>query len=508
MPKPRENDRLSEGDALFLYLERPGMPLHIASVAVFEGAISLAECTEFVSSKLPLIPRYLQRVAIPPLNLGLPTWEYYPEFDIRNHVREIRLERGTDADVKAEAARILSVVMDRSHPLWDITLMQGLKGGRTAVLVRVHHCLADGIAGVGLINVIMDPDPAAPLRAKQAPPLHPHARNAETSTVEGLVNSFSSMVERLLAVQSEMVGFAQRTLAAAQQGGQGTPSDIQGLLPALPAPAQRLPFNIVCRGPQRIAWGEIPLAQIKAVKDATGTTVNDVMIAVLTAALRRYAELQGAKVRGRQLRIAVPVNTRGSGNPGELGNRISFLSISVPLGVRNPRKLLAAVHETMHSMKSHHAAEFIGLAGGLLGMIPPPLQALAGPMVSQLPISLCNTICTNVPGPQAPLYLMGHKMLRLYPYVPIGGELGLNCAMMSYNGAAYFGFTGDAQATPHLHRLEKYLSLSFAEMQKAVGTAPAPARPKRPPRNKVEPEPKPPATAEPAGDGIALAASA
>jgi len=507
MPKTNESDRLSEGDALFLYLERPGMPLHIASVAVFDGAISLAECTEFLRSKLPLIPRYFQRVAIPPLNLGLPRWEYYPEFDIRNHIREIRLERGTDADVKAEAARILSVVMDRSHPLWDITLMQGLKGGRTAMLVRVHHCLADGIAGVELMNVLMDPDPSAPPPAKQAPPFHrPQARNAETSAVEGLVNSFSSMVERLLAVQSEMVGFAQRTLAAAPQGAQGTPDDIQSMLPALPAPAQRLPFNIVCQGPQKIAWGAIPLAQIKAVKDATGTTVNDVMIAVLTAALRRYAELQGAKVRGRQLRIAVPVNTRGNGNPGELGNRISFLSISVPLGVRNPRKLLAAVHETMHSMKSHHAAEFIGLAGGLLGMIPPPLQALAGPLASQLPISLCNTICTNVPGPQAPLYLMGHKMLCLYPYVPIGGELGLNCAMMSYNGVAYFGFTGDAPATPHLHRLEKYLSVSFAELQRAVGVLPAKAR--RLPQDKVGPATKPTAAAPADGNGLALAASA
>jgi hypothetical protein len=115
-------------------------------------------------------------------------------------------------------------------------------------------------------------------------------------------------------------------------------------------------------------------------------------------------------------------------------------------------------------------------------MIPPPLQALAGPLASQLPISLCNTICTNVPGPQAPLYLLGHKMLRLYPYVPIGGELGLNCAMMSYNGVAYFGFTGDAQAAPHLHRLERFLSLSFTELQKAAGIRlrqerPQPAKP-------------------------------
>ncbi len=173
MPQLHENDRMSEGDALFLYLERQGMPLNIASVAVFDGTISLAECMEFVSSKLPLIPRYFQRVVIPPLNFSLPAWEYDPEFDIRNHVREVMLKRGTDADLKAAAARILSVMMDRRHPLWDITLMQGLKGNRTAIVVRIHHCLADGIAGVGLMNVLMDPEPIA----------HAPAKKFRTSTV-------------------------------------------------------------------------------------------------------------------------------------------------------------------------------------------------------------------------------------------------------------------------------------------------------------------------------------
>jgi len=464
MLKLHENERLSEGDALFLYLERPGMPLNIASVAVFDGTIALADCIEFVGSKLPLIPRYYQRVVIPPLNLGLPAWEYDPEFDIHNHIREVRLKRGTDADLKAAAAKILSVGMDRRHPLWDITLIQGLRSDRTALLVRAHHCMADGVAGVGIMNVLMDPEPIPHAPVKKTPRFRrPPPHDAGTSPVDGLINSY---VKRFMAMQSDMVELLKRGLAETEQD---SPSDAKRLLPELPTPAERLPFNRVCRGPQKIAWGEIPMEQIKTVREVTGTTVNDVMITVLTAALRRYAELLGAKLKGRQLRIAAPVNTRGNDNPGDLGNRISFVSVSVPLGVRNPRKLLAAVHGTMQSLKNGHVAEFVALAGGLLGMIPPPLQALAGPMVSQLPISLCNTICTNVRGPQAPLYLLGHQMLRSYPYVPIGGEMGLNCAMLSYNGTAYFGFTGDAQAAPRLHRLEKFLSLSFAELQKAVG---------------------------------------
>jgi diacylglycerol O-acyltransferase / wax synthase len=486
MPQLHENNRLSEGDALFLYLERQGMPLHIASVAVFDGVISLADCIEFVGAKLPLIPRYYQRVVIPPLNLGLPAWEYDPEFDIHNHIREVRLKRGTDADLKAAAARILSVTMDRRHPLWDLTLMQGLEGDHSALVVRVHHCLADGIAGVGIMNVLMDAEPIVHAPPKKTPRFRrPPQRDAGTFPVDGLINSY---IKRVMVMQSEVVELLKRALAQTEQD---SPSDVERLLPELPTPAERLPFNLVCRGPQKIAWGEIPMEQIKTVREVTGTTVNDVMITVLTAALRRYAELLGAKLKGRHLRIAAPVNTRGDGSPGDLGNRISFVSVSVPLGVRNPRKLLAAVQGRMQSLKIGHAAEFVALAGGLLGMIPPPLQALAGPMVSQLPISLCNTICTNVRGPQAPLYLLGHKMLRSYPYVPIGGEMGLNCAMLSYNGTAYFGFTGDAQAAPRLHRLEKFLSLSFAELQKAVGIQSR--RPRREP-----PKPGPVSAAKPA----------
>ncbi|HXZ25647.1 MAG TPA: wax ester/triacylglycerol synthase family O-acyltransferase, partial [Nitrospiria bacterium] len=481
-------------------LEREGMPLNIASVAVFDGVISLADCIEFVGSKLPLIPRYYQRVVVPPLNIGLPMWEYDPEFDIGNHVREVMLKRGTDADLKAAASKILSVTMDRRHPLWDITLMRGLKGNRTGMVVRAHHCLADGVAGVALMNVLMDPQPISHAPAKRAARVHaPPPRDAGTLLVDGLMNSYSSLVQQMLAMQAEVLDLAQKAIAGAPQW---SLPEVNRLLPELSAPTQRLPFNTVCHGPQRFAWGEIPMAQIKAIREVTGATVNDVVITVVTLALRRYAELLGAKVKGRLLKIAVPVNMRGNGHPDDLGNRISFLPVAVPLDVRSPRKLLAAVHQRMQFLKNAHAAQFVSLAGTLLGTILPPLQALAGPVASQLPISLCNTICTNVPGPQVPLYLLGHEMLCWYPYVPIGGEMGLNCAMLSYNGAAYFGFTGDVQAAPHLRHLERFLSLNFAELQKAVRVGSQ--RPRRPPKNKVVSLPKPVAKEE----EVVLAASA
>jgi hypothetical protein len=170
-------------------------------------------------------------------------------------------------------------------------------------------------------------------------------------------------------------------------------------------------------------------------------------------------------------RMMVPVNVRNGSNVRDLGNRISLLPVTVPLGIRNPRRLLAAVHKRMEFLKTAHIAEIVGVAGGLIGIVPTVLQAMAGPVVGQLPITPFNSVCTNVPGPQFPLYLLGQKMLSWYPYVPIGGEMAVNSAVLSYNGVTYFGFTGDSHAAPDLKRLERFLQVSLAEMLKAVGHA-------------------------------------
>src|SRR5437868_976332 len=179
MPHIPEDDRLSSGDALFLHLEREGMPLNVASVSVFDGLIPLHACRRFIESKVPHIPRYHQRIVSSPFNLGLPRWEFDPHFDIRNHVTQVTLKTGTEAELKKVAGQVLSKVMDRNRPLWDFTLVQGLNGNRTAIITRMHHCLADGLAGVSLLTAIMDerPDAVAPakrdkraLKSPTAPP--------------------------------------------------------------------------------------------------------------------------------------------------------------------------------------------------------------------------------------------------------------------------------------------------------------------------------------------------
>lgn len=496
---PENNDSLSFGDALFLYLEREGMPLHIASVSVFEGVVALESFTRFIHSKLPLVPRYRQRVLSPPLNLGLPVWVYDPEFDLRNHIRQVNLKHGTEAEFKSVVARILSETMDRRRPLWDLTLVRGLQGNRTGLITRVHHCLADGLAGIGLMSALLDPSPVPPHLSKRQRPLPPPPVSAQPSLIDSLIGSSLSAVQQVLNAHSEMLTVAQRLVAAAgtQQNGAAASdaepnsadqpasliNDLARLLPELAAPAQRLPFNAICRGPQKFHWTEIPLDQIKAVKQACGATVNDIALATMTLAVRRYVELHGVRLKGRALRVVVPVSLRGEADEKELGNRITFLPISIPLDFRGPGQLIAAVRERMALLKGAHLAEFVGLAGSLLGAVPSPLQALLGPIASQLPLSICNLIFTNVRGPASSLYLLGHKMLACYPYVPIGGEMGMNCAVLTYDGTAYFGFTGDVNAVPDLKLFEKFLVQGFVELRKLV--LPVPRTQRRSPKTKL-----------------------
>ncbi len=471
MPNDSENNSFSWGDALFLYVEREGQPLNIAGVSAFEGEIKLADFRAFLGSKLPLIPRYLQRVVFPPFDLGLPRWEFDRNFDIRNHVRKVILKHGTDQELKTLAGKIVSERLNRERPLWDFTLAR-LQGGRTGLVTRIHHCMADGIAGVGAMNVIMDTSPTPPPIDRKQAAIEPSAKQKDPTAafLDGLAKSYLSLVNGALTLETGLLNIAQEAVANPAN----PPAEIIRLISELAAPAEQLPFNTVCRGPQKFAWTEVPLADIKTVKNNWGGTVNDVILATVTLAFGRYAEHRGVDLAGRSLRIVIPVNVRGNGSATELGNKISFVPVPVPLDIRDPQKLLAVVRERVEFLKRARAAEFVGLLGGVLSSLPSTFWATVGPVVSQLPLSLCNIICTNVPGPQVPLYLMGHKMLSWYPWVPIGGLMGINCAILTYNGTAFFGFTGDVHAAPDLERLEKFVDQSFAEVRAGAGAATRP----------------------------------
>ena len=467
MTNGNHRKQLSAGDSLFLYLEREASPMTVAGAMEFEGDIRLAECIEFVNSKLPLIPRYTERVVFPALNSAYPAWEPDPHFDIRKHVREIRLREGTETDFKSAVSDILSTVLDRNQPLWDITLLRGMKG-RTGLLARVHHCLVDGVAGVGLMKVLMDTSPSEqplPRRKKSATSKGESQSDAAARLVQRLVTTYLGALQSMLQVEKEVLDVAE----IISHAGRATLEQMVNVAPEIVMPADRLPFNKLCRGPQKFAWCAIPMKPVLAVKGRCDSTLNDVVLATMTLAIRKYAEMHKVRLKGRQLRIIIPVNIRGNGDVSELGNRISFAPVNIPMDIADPQELMEDVKLRMQHVKATHLAEYVGMAGMLITSLPIAIQARALPYAGLLPISLSNLICTNVPGPPVPLYFMGHKMLTWYPHVPIGGEMGLNTAVLTYNGTIYFGFTIDAYAAPDGAVMEQLVPEAFAELCRGCG---------------------------------------
>jgi diacylglycerol O-acyltransferase / wax synthase len=485
METSHQREYLSFGDALFLHLERPGIPINIASVAVFDGIIPLDEFLPYVEAKLSQVPRCMQRVVPPPFNIGLPWLEYDPDFDFRNHVHDVTLKTGTEAELKRLTGKFLSQNLDRDRPLWHFVLVHGLKGNRTALIARIHHSMADGMSGVAFLNALMDTSPEVPAFARKKPqvPRTP-PRDPATTLIDALTSSCFLTVQRFLDAQSNLLAMARQVInTQAAKNGDAPPTppplphvtppsmeDLSQILPEIASAPQPLPFNVICQGPQKFEWTDVPFEDLRAMKNADGCSFNDVTLAVICATYRKYAEHRGASVTGRSLRVVVPVNTRPPHDDRQgMGNEITFVPVSVPLDIRDPKKLIAAAHDRMTMIKQAKIAEMVTMAGALISAIPSALQMVLGQLAPQLPLLLCNLIFTNVPGPRTPLYILGHRMLKAYPYVPIGGEMGANCALLTYDGVAHFGFSCDVHATPDPHILPQLLQETIAEFKQAFG---------------------------------------
>lgn len=459
------SDRLTSEDAAFLYLEKEELPLHIGSVSIFGGEIPFEALVQFVESRLALIPRYRQRLVVPPFHVGHPTWEFDPAFNIRNHIFEEHLKRGTDAELRHLAGKIFSRIMDRTKPLWDLFLVDGLKGGRCALIARVHHCLADGVSGAGLLSVLLDANGDAPTPREQARYHPPPLPRPESSMADAMASAYSELFDRILATQAAALDIAEAL--ATDPAGRNI-DQLLRLVPELLAPVERLPFNQPLAGPREVAWTVIGIPEVKEIRQVCGGTLNDVALTALTGAIQRYAKLHGVQLKHRLLKIMVPVSLRRTKEERGVGNRVSMLPLSIPLDITNPIKLLNAIHERTEALKSARVADLVSLMTTWVGTAPAPIQALLGPLAAMLPQPPFNLVCTNVPGPQFPLYALGRKMLTYYPYVPIGSEMGVGCAIQSYDHKLYFGLTGDIGAAPDVDRLRKFLEESFAALQKAA----------------------------------------
>jgi len=496
--------RLSGLDSAFLYLERKEIPLHIAGVFLFDGPIPFDEFVRSVQVNLRGIPRYRQVVVVPPYNAAYPTWEDDPQFDIGRHIfREQLRAPGGEAELEELTGRILSPLMDRSKPLWDIHVVEGLKDGRGALILRVHHSLADGIAGAAAVmRLIMDPPPgAAPAPAprrgrgrKPEPPpgLAQSVAVGVNSSLGHLVSVANSFMEVGRAMVGDSAAFAQ---AAA-------------LLPEIMGSVERLPFNKPCSGERGFCWGEFDMAEVKAIRNVAGGTVNDVVLAVLTRAIARYVELHGQSVSGRLIRVICPVNLRRDDDK-TMGNQITFLPVSLPMDVEDPLRMVGEVAVRTALMKRIRAGEFVAIAAGYLGLTPPAVQAMMWRGISDviLPLPLFNIICTNIPGSREPLFCVGRRLLACYPQVPTGYELGVNFAVLSYCGKLQYGLISDVQVVPDATRLRDFLNDAFDELCRAAGVRKARRRrPAKPRARTATPAPDSSETAPPGSKAAGAAA--
>ncbi|MBI3650369.1 MAG: wax ester/triacylglycerol synthase family O-acyltransferase [Acidobacteria bacterium] len=460
------NHRLTSMDASFLYFEKKECPMHIGSISVFEGEIPFARFVANVNAKLHLLPRYQQVVAPDPFNLGHPTWEHDANFDIKKHIFKIQLDKpGDDAALIQLGTQIFTPMMERSKPLWDIFLVYGLQGKRTAMIARVHHCMVDGVSGVDLLKIVLDltPEPAPAPLPKFAPP--PPKPDPTRRLFDALLGNMQEGMERWMEFQNGLLNLAQaftkdESRAAMQQAG--------GLLPALASPVALMPFNQPCAGARKLVWSEFSFAEARAIRAACGGTVNDVVLTVLSSAVSRYVQFHGQPIVGKKLRVMVPVSLRQEEQRGALGNLVSLLPVEIPLDLSDPLQRFRYVNEKTAKMKSGRVAEGLNLFSALMGILPPPVHALAGALASA-PIPAFNMVSTNVPGPQVPLYAMGKRMVAYYPYVPVGYGIGCGCAIMSYDQKLTFGLTSDTVAMPDVERLKAFLEEAFVELRNAAG---------------------------------------
>ncbi len=472
-------DRLTGLDSAFLHLEDHSTAhMHVASVMVFEGpAPDYDQLLEHILSRLHLVPRYRQRLAFVPLDQGRPVWADDPHFNPRYHIRHTGLPApGDEAELKQLAGRVFSQRLDRSKPLWELWLVQRMAGGRFAVIAKTHHALVDGISGVDITTVLFDTSPE-PLGAPRPPvpwvprPLPGSAkllRDAlvERSTVPG---EMARAARAVLRTPRRALGRAKDTLA-----GLGATT-----LAGVSAPAPPSPFNVDIGPHRRYTWVDADLAQFKAIKDSLGGTLNDVVLASVSLALGRHMRAQGHDTEGLVLKAMVPVSVRADIERGALGNRVAAMWAPLPVGVPDPVECLEQVRVEMDGIRQSGQAVGAEALTNLAGFAPPTILSQAARLQARQ--RYFNLVVTNVPGPQFPLYLLGHRLLRLYPVVPLARRQALGIAVMSYDGNLGFGLLGDYDALPELETIAGELERSIAALSRAAGVerrspAPRPAR--------------------------------
>jgi len=491
-------DRFNYQDAGLLNFDRDTFPHNIGSVGIFEGAIPFEKYLAHVERRLDLVPRYRQRVVRVPLDLANPIWHDDPDFDIRRHVRSVVLSQpGDDGQLAHLAGEFFALPLDRERPLWSILLVRGLSGGRTAQLVKAHHCLVDGVGGVQLLVALLDTTPnPPPLRRRRKPKPGP---------IPDRATLFANAIFDQVLEQADTAESLTRSLRHPRSLVHWTRSVAGAVLAAAPYMLERAPdtpWNTRLTSPRRLAWQDVPLQEARAICSVLGGKVNDLVLALLAGALGRYFELHGWETKDVTLRVVVPVNARRGPEDRALGNHISLMLAGLPLGLADPRRRFEAVSRQMKALKEADQAGGFENLLRLLGRLPAPVQATLGGRLTS-PNVLTNLVCTNVRGPETPLYCLGHEMVAHYPWVLASWRMGLSVAVMSYMRSLYFSFTGDAGVLADLDRVADFLREDFWQLHDAVTrrrrrpstiAAEKPARASAPRRTRVRAASAPPRT--------------
>jgi diacylglycerol O-acyltransferase / wax synthase len=472
-------DRLTSIDASFLHQEGRASHMHIGGVLIFEGpAPAFEDFADHVRGRLHLVPRYRQKLATPPLETGRPLWVDDPDFNLEYHVRHTALPPpGTEDQLFLLASRIASQQLDRSKPLWENWLVEGLEGDRFALISKTHHALVDGISGVDLASVLFDSEREP--REGDGAALEPWRPEPEPSAAElvlagarGVVTTTASLLTRSLVAASRPATSLQ--LARDVLEGLGE------LVWAGLNPAPETPLNVKIGPHRRYAVVRQQLADYKEIKDALGGTVNDVVLTVVSGALGQWLRSRGVRTEGLEMRALVPVSVRTENQRGQLGNKLTVMRGPLPVYIEDPVSRLRFIRAAMDGLKESKQAVGAATLAAVNNLAPPTILAQA----SRLNFStrLFNLLVTNIPGPQLPLYLLGRELQDLFPVAFLPEDHALAVAIMSYNGGLDYGLLGDYDAMPDIDLVAEGVEASLAELLAAArgrggrrgGRAPAP----------------------------------
>jgi diacylglycerol O-acyltransferase len=461
-------DRLTALDNSFLQLERPNAYMHVASTMTFEagplakpdGGIDVDRLRKMIESVLHMIPRYRQKLQYIPLT-DQPVWVDDDRFNIDYHVRHTALPRpGNTAQLKALSARIMQQHLDRRRPLWEMWVVEGLENGGFAVISKVHHCMIDGVSGVDIMNILMNP--TEEVEFHEAPAFVPRPAPGSAELIAKEMLRYASLP--LLAARE-----VSHLVSEAQNVRRDFITRVRALAEALGGSfnsASSTPINREIGPHRRFDWMTTDIAEIRQIRRSLGGSLNDVVLTIVAGAVRRFMQRRLVDPAKLDFRVLAPVSVRAENEKGQLGNRVSAWIVEMPLGEADPRRRLAAISRRTNELKEHKSAVAAEMLTQVAEWTPSTLLSLGARNSSRLlPF---NLVVTNVPGPQQPMYMMGAKMLATFPHVPLIDNLGLGIALMSYDGRLCWGFNADYDLLPDLGAFIKGIHESLEELKQVA----------------------------------------